>query len=237
VDGTLEVGEYGIASRFRDQEGNTAFEREQKHVEMIPLYYRLWCPEGPNYALFAIQHFGVHGCKAALERVVTDAMAARYSEYLFQMREVVPQTMISHYMNSGKIKGFSFTHQGIPADWATAYDGSAMDADAAEIEVHIKAKGTTRFSLPQRVSHFFASPTRDARGLFELNNFETEEFKITLDINGRSRVLSHKEFFRTASRLDLNGTVEVDDKGHPKKESIRAIAEKLIAESIPAVAP
>lgn len=132
LDGTVDVGEYGISSTLRAANGSTSFRREHEHAEMIPLYYRVWCPENKNFACFALQSFGHHGCKTAIERLILQTFKEKYSEYHFEMREALSRAQIEHYISKGVVKEFTFIQHGVPSDWASGYGGVALDPTEGE---------------------------------------------------------------------------------------------------------
>ncbi len=231
LDGTIDVGEYGISSILRAANGSTSFRREREHAEMLPLYYRAWCPEDRNFACFALQSFGHHGCKTAIERLIVQTFKERFPEYHFEMREALSKAQIAHYVSNGAVKEFIFTHHGVPSDWASGYGGDALEATEGEIEVSIKAKRGKSIPWPLRLSEYFNGQAIDPRGLFELKSFETDTFKVRLEVDGRMRTLSHAELVRFSSRRDFTNDVKTTPQGHPLREDIRAIAIRLLDET------
>jgi hypothetical protein len=229
VEGTVDVGEYGLSSILRDEQGEMSFERQREHAEMLRLYYRAWFPQEQNFGAMALQNYGPYGCKTAMHRLLEEEFRERFPDYVFLMREAITRDQIDHYINNGAVKEFKFMQHGVPADWADAYGGEALRDNEAEIEVRIKAKRGRNLSFPDRLASFFRGGNGlGAATLFELRDFECEGFKVKLEVDGQIRTLSHSEFVRMSSRLDITDQVERDALGYPTRDTIRPLASGLL---------
>lgn len=96
---------------------------------------------------------------------------------------------------------------------------------------NIKAKRGKSIPWPSRLSQYFHGKAIDPRSLFELESFETDTFKVRLEIDGHIRTLSHAELIRVSSRRDFTDDVKTNPRGHPIREDIRAIAIRLLDET------
>lgn len=229
VEGTVDVGEYGVYSVLRDEQGEKSFERQREHAEMLTLYYRAWFPNERDFGAMALQNYGIHGCKTAMQRLIEEAFRERYPDYIFLMREAITRDQIDHYINNGAVKEFKFMQHGVPADWADAYGGDAMQDNEAELEVRIRAKRGKKLSFPAKLASFVRGDNGlTGASLFELQDFECEGFKVKIDVDGQIRTLSHSEFVRMTSRLDITDQVERDESGYPTRETIRPLASGLL---------
>lgn len=228
VDGTLDVGEFGLCSVLRDEEGASSFKREYEHSEMIPFYYRAWVPRKQDLGAFCLQNIGTYGCKTAIEQLVADEFSARFPDYVFELKEVISKSMIDHYLSKGVVREFSFIQHGVPKDWADGYGGLPLQDNEALLEVKIKAGPGQSLKLPQRLVRYFQGESTLQPRLFELNKFECEKFKVKLIVDGKPRTLSHVEFFNMTSRVDITSEVKRHADGNPMRESIRPIAAELL---------
>ncbi len=228
VDGTVDVGEFGITSTFRDETGADTFRRLRNHSEMYPLYYRAWIPKDEEFGLIILQNYGVHGCKSAFEHLIVEAFSDQYPDFVFELREAVSRSMVDHYIKKGLVKEFKFLSNGVPSDWADGYGGVPLGEDEATLEVRIKAKPGMKLPWPQRLSNYFSGNGLAEARLFELSDFRTNKFKVKLEVDGVPRTLTQSEFFNMTSRMDVTADVEKFKTGHPKIDSLRPIAVELL---------
>jgi hypothetical protein len=230
LQGTLDVGEYGRGGSLKDAKSGTEnYRRQPTDADMIPLFYRIWCPKDQRFAAFALQNYGHLGSKTAIYRLLDRAFKEQFPDFLLEMREAIPKRIMLDFVKKGQVKEFRFLQAGVPRDWADGYGGSALEDSSAELQVIVKSKGKP-LPVPQRLMNFFTGGAVTRGKLMEFHGFQAQKFKMIVEIGGKKRVLSHAGFLQMHGRIDVDSEVKFNRDGFPTRESLEEVAEALLAE-------
>jgi hypothetical protein len=230
LDGRVEVGDSGYTASLKDiATGKENYRQKTTDARLLPLYFRFWIPKKQPYGFVAFQHFGDAGCKTAIESIISSNFQQKHPEYTFAMRQRIPSDYADEVLTTGGIKEFRFIQFGVNKDIADMYGGASVPPGTANVEVRIIAKRKSTLNSTKMIMDAIKNRQLSARG-FELDNFQCNDFRITVNVKGKDRVLRVGEFLKMNSRIEVTDIVDIGRDGHPSRESIADACEALIRE-------
>lgn len=227
IDTIVEVGAHGYTAALRDVKSNeVSYNRKTTDAEMLPLYVRFFVPKGQKYAIFAVQNFSEIGCKTPISELLMDYFDKNHADYSLRIRNAVPSGVIEGMLKNGLVKELRFVNHGIPKDIAEKVGATNISQTSTEMQISLKAKRGFDAGFSSYVQGIFSG--NNDSSLLELDNFETNNFKVIVDVGGRNKTLTYKKFVRVNSRVEVSGDVELGIDGHPIRTSIENICSAII---------
>lgn len=228
LDGRVEVGESGFAASIKDvATGKENYRQKVNEAAMIPLYYRFWIPKGQRYGFAAFQHFGDAGCKTALETIISSYFLDKYKDYTLRIRQRIPSAYADTVIKTAGIKELRFIQFGVNKDIADMYGGASISPGTANVEVRIVAQKKSTINPTKLIRDAIMGDGSKQKG-FELENFQSNDLRITVNFKGKDRVLRVGTLLKMNSRIEVTELVEIGSDGHPSRKSVAEACEALI---------
>ncbi len=225
LDGIVEVGSSGYGSEFFNLKSKkSTYKRKVNDAEMIPLHVRIWIPKGETFGVIALQNFGEVGCKTLLTNLILAEFDKITDKSVLRFREIIPKDAYDELVGDKKITKIRLIHHGVPNDIADKYGGVALDPTLGRLELSISSKRGSELGAEGFVKKMFKRGSFATAGIIELDDFEPHEMKLEVkDENDRKQVISFTDMIKSHSRIDVSNQVALNEEGHSKLESIRAI--------------
>lgn len=228
LDGVAEIGNHGYRSELRDiRSNNLSYARKLTDAEMIPLYFRIFIPSGSKYGIMALQNFSEVGCKTAITEIFMNVLDKKFPGYSLRIREAVTADAVDNLLSGGFVKELRFINYGIPGDIADRLNTSKQTEEFSETEIRVRAKRHEEIGLKGYARKLFSQSAES--NIFELDHFKADQTKVLIEVNGREKLISYKDFAKVNSKLDVTDTVEISPTtGHPIRKSITEISSAII---------
>lgn len=233
VQGRIESGDSGYASRLFDTEKSTSRTRRKEEAELFPYFFCLSETNDPMRAALCVQRFGKTGMFTNFSKCVRENFNKDFPGLVLQIDPFLPDFYIDKFITPKEVQEFRYTvlapigdatslllNNGIP---------NAEDMDVI-IETRIKAKRKGRLRVPDSES------TNVGEILSRILPKGIDQTKIVdksitfVSADGQPRT------FRT-SRPDNNAMpyieveVKKDDNGHPAVEDVKGAVQRILVES------
>lgn len=124
----FRAGEGGYASDIVDGlTGNLAHTRAVSDVELIPFYFRFELLPNSQYAIFAVEKFGVHGVAFNIITGLKAFLAPKFSGYTVKIEPIfVGELYLKEYIENGEVKNIEATHYQRPKDKASQQKNTVL---------------------------------------------------------------------------------------------------------------
>jgi hypothetical protein len=228
IYGVIETGEYGQESTLWDVEKKSvAHERKTTEADMLPFYFLLDIPEGPDEAVLLLQRLGMFGIRQVLHQALDRKFQERFPDYRLRLNPLVEAKEIEKY-TKGKIESIRFVHFGIPSDIAEAFDSGHKEIEG-RVELVVHARRGSSLPLTDKLRQFLKGD-KELGKLIALDDsgFEYENIKVKSRVGRTSRTVDLANLKHLRSYYDVTDSVRVDrGSGHPQFDSIHSIASDL----------
>lgn len=88
--GMIRYGTFGYGTDVEDvTTGLIAHTRTTKQADTIPLYYRLWWPDGYSYGLFAFQSYSGKSCASSILSEIRSFYSDRFADWKLEAKKIV----------------------------------------------------------------------------------------------------------------------------------------------------
>lgn len=225
--GQIQTGRFGYGSKITNiKTGKVAYERTKDDADMIPLFFRCEVHPSEEFALFVFQNFNNHGLKDAFSTYLSECFSEDYPELRLHWQKVATQDVAQSVLSDGIIKKARLIRHLKSSDVADAYRQGTVDG-AGEIELQIRAVRGGSLNLGDRISEFL-SGKRELKTVIEFEEFEYDDIKVELEVNGVKRTLPLMNVGSFSPDYDITDDVELDLFQHPTPLSVDNIAASLI---------
>ena len=225
--GIIETGEYGYEAELYDINTSiTTHRRRTSEAEMLPFYFLMFLPQNADEGILILQRFKQYGIKTIFERDINEYVNSRFNSLELQIYPLVPSQLIEQYLNNGRILKLRFIRFSFPPDIADAYDSQSHIEDEGYTEYVISARRKGHIPIVGRILEII-NGQRQLNELIEIREFEYDNVKIEIDINGNRRTIDLSDISKLRAYIDVSD-VRLGDDGHPLFESINQVAQKLL---------
>ncbi len=228
IQGRLEVGDYGRASKVRDAvDAKTVFSKRRNHADALPLFFRLQVPEGRDEALLLIERTRQTSAKSAFMGLLRHHFREAFDGYVLRDNPVLPEGVFDEYFKIGQVQKISFVKLGIPTDIVDLLDRG-----------HEELRGTTEFSVRAPRNGFFklkgsirnsSNPLSQIQDLYEIEGFEYDNIRVSVKVGKHIRTIDLADK-HALPVYDITEDVRVGPDGNPTYESMSSVLAQLASD-------
>jgi len=227
VSGIVETGDYGYESTLYDvQSHSIAHHRTVNEAEMLPFYFIIKLPQQEDEGILLLQRFGQFGIKSTFCDNFIDYFELYYPQIALVIYPLVPLDLITEYLTKGRVTKIRFIKFSIPSDMADFIE-HGHDEEDGQVEFVIKARRNGRIPIVDRLLDL-VQRRGEVRSFYEIRDFEYDNVKVEIYINGRRRTIDLSHLERLKTYYDITEDIEIGTTGHPVFESIHEVASGLL---------
>jgi hypothetical protein len=213
--GLIRYGSSGYESEIVDRRTRSLrFKREITDMDVIPLYFRIWVPDKGDYALIALQTFGLRSCVNRVREALEQYFRRSHDGFRLTYSPVVMTDLES--IRSATVKSISFVKRDTASD--RAVDQLGIPTTMVDYDLRITAKRRENLgrvgAIIERVKSLGKHETIDALGE------EFDEAQAYVKVGNRRRKVTLFGVSKETGKVDLSEEVSRLPNGHPKFESI-----------------
>ncbi|HWL06762.1 MAG TPA: hypothetical protein VNQ99_17800 [Xanthobacteraceae bacterium] len=224
VHGYIKYGTHGFESTFTDvNTRQEQFQRKATDVEIIPLYFQVWSPEGSQIALIAFQSFTGRSCITHVRPAMIAEFSEAHPEYSLSFSIVTPAAAL---MDDAPVKTVTFWRPMVSADKADKYllGHSIEDVD---YEVTLRARRRSgMISTYGELTKRFDDPS----GLITFADQQFENVRAKVRIGRKQRSVGVYGQGSEVGLIDVTDDVVRADNGHPTWDSMVSLVDGLMDE-------
>jgi len=225
IQGRIEIGDYGRASRVRDvADAKTVFRKGRNHADALPIFFRLQIPEGRDEALLLIEKTRQTSAKTAFMALLRYHFKDAFDGYVLRETPVMPEGVFNEYFQTGKVQKISFIKIGIPTDVTDILERG-----------HEEIRGHTEYTIRAPRNGFFPirrsilnspNPLGQIQDLYEIEDFDYDNIRVSVKVGKNIRTIDLAD--RHALPVyDITESVRVAADGNPTYESMSAALAQL----------
>lgn len=225
ISGIIETGEYGSESELWDvKKAAVAHNRKTTEADMLPFYFLVDLPEGPDEGLLILERRGMSGIRQLLYRAVSAEFEKKYKDHRLRFDPLVQSKEIAKYAK-GKIESIRFVRFDIPKDISEAF-GSGHREVKGRVELVVHAQRGKSLPLNDKLNRFLRGGTKVGELIaLDETNFEYQNIKMRSRVGRSSRTIDLAREKHLRSYHDISDTVQFDPKsGNPQFDSIQQLA-------------
>ena len=226
--GVIETGEYGVESNIWSTETNKVVHKKKaSEAEMLPFYFLLYIPEGPDEAILLLQRSSTFGIRRVLQQLAGPAFEEGFEDYQLRFFPLVEPDEVAKYVE-GKVQSIRFIRFNIPSDLASSYDTGHEEVQG-RVELVVRARRGKSLPINNRLRQFFAGK-KELGQLIALKetNFQYDNIKVKTKVGSGSRTIDLASPKHLRSYYDISADVGLDKNGHPQFDSIHTLALDLL---------
>jgi hypothetical protein len=229
ISGILEAGEYGAESNIKDIQGGTVVHKKAiTHADMLRFYFLVSLPSQRTKGILLMQKLGVHGITTLFEKIMEKTFREKHPGLMIDLKPLSTQGVFDHYLRHGDLRKIRLVRYHIPPAIEDAYPaGHQIIKGSAELIVNIRRMRGMPYA--DKVLAFF-----EGKGaldeIVELPdfNFEPDTLKFELSVAGKTRTIGMANPADMRGEYDITKDVKIGSDGHPRFESIDAVARELL---------
>ncbi|SFS87464.1 hypothetical protein [Brevundimonas viscosa] len=226
--GTFEQGAYGREGDVIDvTTGNSVLKKKKHHAEKIPYYFRVYVPLGADKGYLITQRLGLSGVSGNLKSIFREYFENAHPEYIVDIRSLAPDFIVKRFIKGGEPRSVTFIKHSIPPDYADVVSGKSVQSEGS-IEVTYKSK-EKGFFRKKEVANAITS-TQGIKSVYAFDDFEPDDVKMTVDVNGKLRTISLQNQRNVRSSFDITDDVKLASSGYPARADVDAQTVILIKE-------
>lgn len=226
LSGIIETGEYGYeAELYNIGKDKVTYRRQTDDAELLPFYFLFYLPKNVSKGIVILQRFQQFGMKEILKKDLEQIFKSGNPNYIISINPLVPEKLIEEFMK-GKVKKIRFIRYGFPDDIADAYDNFDNNENPGMTELVIKAKRGHALPFIDKIKELIEK-NQDPKHLIEIHNFDYDDIKVEIDLNGNKRTIHLAELGNIRPYYDISDKIVKDKDGHPTFESIDSVAYDL----------
>ncbi|MGU3282251.1 hypothetical protein [Methylobacterium mesophilicum] len=233
IIGLCLIGEYGYGARLVDpKSGQTSYNMKKTEAPLEPFYFEFHIPPSTRKAMIICARHGQSGCKSMLTTFLREKFNAGYSEYIMDVLPLMPRQAIDALIARGKLSSVRFIQEIIPQDIADKFNGDQKSQEG-ELELVIRPKKTGLLKM-QNLRDVL-SLKKQIKDLVQLDNFEPENIKLEVEIDGRKKTIDFGNLGHVRASFDVTHEITAGNDGYPTFASMNKSSENLIATLLPSL--
>lgn len=228
VRGLVRIGDYGFRTQIVNASTQSkSYDMTEKDAMLHPFFFDFHFPENSQKGILLIQRTGVSGIKGLLESIIDADFKKLYQEYIIDIRPLMPAQAAKKLISSGKISKVRFVQHKIPSDIADRFNGDQKPQEGdLEIVLRPQRKGILR-NIPLME---ILDGKRGIQELIEMENFEPDNIKVEIDIEGKRRIIDFGNLGRLKAAFDITDDVAFGDDGFPTFISMSDASKSLLVD-------
>lgn len=220
ISGIIEAGDYGFTSRLYDTDQNLfSYNRRTVEAELLPYFFITQLPRQVDEGVLVLQRTGQYGIRTLLSQDFDREFSELYPSRRIEINPLIPQQMIQDYLLNGRIAKIRLVKFSISSDIAENYDVGDHEESLGYEEHVIVAQRRHNIPLVGRIREFL-NQERNLTRIVEIQNFEYNNVKIEVELNGNRRTIDLSHLERLRAQYDVTEDVEIGPDGHPTFASI-----------------
>ena len=234
LKGIIEAGEYGIVSRLYDTDRQQdSHHRQVVEAELLPYYFLIQLPAALNQGFLLLQRTGNSGILTLLSEDFRQEFRDNYPRLKLEINKIIPEQIVDEYLSQGRVTRVRYLRNSRHRDPADQYQsGGNYRQTIGEMELIHKVRRSQSVFLPGSFREFLGGQ-RSLTSLLELQDFECDNIKLEVVLNGNKRTIDLSHLDRIKSDYVLGDQVDIGPDGHPLFESIDSFATSLLADMSP----
>jgi hypothetical protein len=229
LSGIIETGDYGSESELWDvKKQSVAHTRQTTEADMLPFYFLVDIPEGPDEGLLVLERRGMSGIRQILYQAVSFEFDKKFSDHRLRFDPLVQAKELEKY-RKGKIENIRFVRFDIPKDISEAFASGHKEVKG-RVELVVHAQRGKSLPLNDKLSKFLRGGTKvgELIALDEMN-FKYQNIKMQSRVGRSRRTIDLARAKHLRSYHDISDTVQFDPKsGNPQFDSIHGLATTLV---------
>jgi hypothetical protein len=140
---------------------------------------------------------------------------------------MAPDFIVKRFINGGEPRSVTFVKHSIPADFADVVSGKSVPSEGSvEVTYKSKEKG---FFRKKAVAAAITS-TQGIKSVYAFSDFEPDDVKMTVDVNGKIRTISLQNQKNMRSSFDITEDIKLASTGYPARSDVDVQVVELIKE-------
>jgi hypothetical protein len=228
LSGIIETGEYGSESELWDvKKASLAHMRKTTEADMIPFYFLVDLPKGPDEGLLVLERRGMSGIRQVLYHAVSSEFDHKFKDHRLRFDPLVQGKELEKYVK-GKIESIRFVRFDIPKDISDAFASGHKEVKG-RVELVVHAQRGKSLPLNDMLSRFLRGGTKVGELIaLDETKFKYENIKMQSRVGRSRRTIDLARTKHLRSYHDISDTVQFDPKsGNPKFDSIHGLATAL----------
>lgn len=224
LSGVVETGEYGFESTLYDVDrDHISYQRSASDAELLPFFFIGRIPARRNEGVLLVERKGRIGIRGTLLDDFKDYFKSRFRGLDVEINPLVPQQILDHYLQEGKIKKVRLVRFAIPHDIASAFDAGGHIEKSGSMELSVTAGRGGTFRILDNVRSVLEGAS-SVVNMFEIHDYEYDTVKVEIDISGSRKTIDLSDVAKLRAYYDITSEVQIGEDGHPVFESISTIA-------------
>jgi len=228
VNGIIETGEYGYSTDFLNVNYKSlAFQRGIYDAEMMPFYFLTYLPSTHNEGIVLLQRRSNIGVQTVFLGDFKNYVEKNYPGVSIAINSLVPGQLIEDHLKKGRITSMRLIHFELPSDLVDAHDKDGHTEIDGRVELNIIPSRGKSLPYADKILRFMKGDL-EMTNLVEVSDFEYENVKVEINVNGSTKTLDLSDTGKINSYIDITKEVEMKEDGFPKFESRDRIAHEQL---------
>lgn len=219
----MDYGDYGTESTISSFEtGEVLYEQKPGDLNGKDYYVLIAMPYGGNVSngVIIFENIGVSGIKTMIQNPLKDFASAIDEKCTFHIKPIAQTAAITHFLNNNPITKLRLIKYFASED---------------RTENRCSKKETIFFqprfrNLPQIVSRMMNNNNLTNSGITEIDNFEPDDLKVVIDINGKEKTfgVSNFETLGIAEDISEHENLQLTGGRLPTEDSLLMIMKETV---------
>jgi hypothetical protein len=221
VAGIIQTGVNGFSSELVNTEtGEVSHHRTVIEAEFVPFFFMVVCPVGEDFGVLLLQRFRNLGVKDFF----VDPITQRFSEERggsgarLRITRLVPTDLAQQLLNESIIKNIRLIRYEEPGEVSESL-GEGYAERTGSVEMVFKAKKDGGLPSPPGLLQALTGKT-PVNQVYSLENFDYDAIKISVDMNGKRRVIDVGRPDILTPNVDVTEDLDMGNDGHPMWDSL-----------------
>lgn len=238
VRGIIEVGDYGFSAELIDTvSAQKTYDRSPTEAEMMPYYFLAYLPRDLNRGIVILQKTSGRGIQTSLFTDFKKHAREFNRTVKVDFRPFVPRSFIEEMTRNARWTKIRFIRYNLPQSIQEDYRREALGKpNQIEGVSEFVIQPTKNQNLPAKVLDWAKRTLRDtskgdtstAKGMTEIIGHDYDNVKMEIELGGRRKTVNLERIDALKTDYDITKTVQVDEGGHPRFNSIDSAAKDLL---------
>ena len=194
-----------------------AYQRKASDVEEIPLYFDFWCPPTDDFAMVALQSFGIRSCVHLVLHEMQKQFELMNPGFRLHINKLMGNDSPQSLFADAPVKKLTLIRHNASNDRFSSYR-AGQTSRPIDIELSFKAKRGGLLGSLQEMGGLFSE---NDRGLILYEGTEFDEATAEVMVGKRRRSVGIIGTNSDTGTIDVSQTVTYGTDGHPVFETIR----------------
>ena len=225
VNGIIETGEYGFSTNLLNvNDKSVSYERDRNDAEMMPFYFLAYLPSTHDEGIILLQRRSNIGVRTVFFNDFKYYVEQSYPDTSIDINNLVPRQLIENYLRDGRLTSMRLIQFKLPSDVVDALDTDGHTEIGGRMELNLIVNRGKSLPFGNKILRVLDGDL-EMTNLVEISDFEYENVKVLIDVNGSKKTLDLSDTGKINSYLDVTKEVEMNNDGFPRFESIDKIAQ------------